>query len=516
MNVAEKLVQILEENDIEHVFGLPGEQILAFYKALDKSSIKHVLLRHEQAAAHAADAYSRSSKKLGVCISTASPGALNMVMGVATAFKDNVPILVITGDNSTDIKDSQEFQSFPLARVFENITFKNYDPKNGQEAIANLIEIMQIFKREPSGPIHLNLSKNILMEDVEIIPEVNYVPIYSYPNLEEVYKKIKNSKKPLLILGSGARDSGIDKLASESNVPTATTYPGRGIVSELETVNLGLIGNRGNERTRYALANSDCVIAIGTRLTERTLKEDISDKLIHVNIDSDVLQGKFKLHMDSGVFTEDLELPDSEKWLEEILDVEVDSDIDGILDESLPLRAPSAIYSILNSVTEEIIVSDAGAHTTWTTLLSECIKPGQLLFSGGLAPMGYGLPAAVGAAFANSQNIVLINGDGDFQMNMQELATVSENNLPVTICILNNSSYSVIKQTERNVYEMDPYEVDLFNPDFVEIAGSYGIEAVRVTAKSEVESEVSKGLNMDKPYLIEIIVKEEDIPLPKI
>ena len=516
MNVAAKLIQILEENHVEHIFGLPGEQILPFYNELANSKIKHILVRHEQSAAHAADAYRRSSNKLGVCMATASSGALNLVMGVATAFKDHVPILVITGDNPTTNKYSDEFQSFPLSDVFSKITFRSYDPQTGSEAIANLIEIMQIFQREPNGPIHLNLSKNILLEDDYKIPQVNYEPIYHYGDIEKAYQKIKNSKKPLLILGSGARDSKIEKLAIENNIPTCTTFPAKGIISEYEKNSLGLIGNRSNNQGKYALKHSDCVIAVGTRLSERTLKEDISDKLIHVNIDKNVLKGDLAIHMDCKVFAEELEFPNALNFLEEILNINPEDEVDEINDKSQPLRPPSVINSILKSSKDAIIVSDAGSHTTWTTLLTKCSFPGQLLFSGGLAPMGYGLPAAIGASIATDKSTVLINGDGDIQMNIHELATLKEYDLAVCVCILNNSSYYAIKQTQKNLYNEEPFEVDLNNPDFIKIAEAYSIPAKKVTSKEDLEETVNEAINLRKPYLIEIIVKEEDIPLTKL
>lgn len=509
MKVSDKLIEILEDNGVEHVFGLPGEQILPLYESLSHSNIEHILVRHEQSAAHAADGYNRSSGKLGVCISTASPGALNLVMGVACAFKDNVPMLVITGDNSTDIKYKDYFQSFNLYDVFKNITIKSYDPRDGNEAVANLIEIIQILNEYPCGPIHLNLSKNILLEDYVDFEKNNYVHVYDEVISKDIIEKIENSKRPLLILGSGAHDSGISKIAISNNIPVATSFTGKGIVSEFEKVSLGMLGNRGTKQSEYALDNSDCVIAIGTYLSERTLKKDIYDKLIHVNIDKKVLKGNMSICMPGKLFVEKINFPKVNNWLEEILKIK-NNEVEGINDNSKPLRMPSAISSILKYSKNSIILGDAGSHIIWTMLLTKCQKPGQLIFSGALAPMGYSIPAAIGATMATGENIIIINGDGDFQMNIQELITIKEYNLPITICILDNSGLGFIKEAEKNIYQMEPFAVDLVNPDFVEIAKAYGIDGVKVSSKEELEKVMSNIPN--KPYVIEIIVKWEEVP----
>lgn len=508
MNIAERITQILEKNSVRTIFGLPGEQIMPFYQALQKSNIKHILVRHEQAAAHACDGYYRSSGKFGVCLATASPGALNFVMAVATAFKDNIPMLVITGDNIVENKYNDHFQSFPLSDVFRPITFKSYDPLTGTEAISNLKEALFLLENNPQGPIHLNLSKDILLEENFSEEDLEFRTDFDCKNY------LIDSERLFLILGAGAISEAelVNRIAIENNIPIATTFSAKGIVDENNKVNLGLIGNRGSEKSRYAFENADCIIALGTRLCERTVKE-IDDRIVQININPDHLISQNNINCSVGDFLNNVEFGNYESWLNDVLNVEDDFRVEGIHDESLPLRPPSAISTILSNFENNVVVSDAGSHTTWTTLLKKSHSFGKLLFSGGLAPMGYGLPAAIGASIANdNEKIIVINGDGDFQMNLQELATIRQYDLNIIIFILNNSQYGIIRQTQKNVYGMDPYEVYLENPDFIKLANSYGIDAVRLNSKKDLDDFCRKSI--DGPYVVEIPVAYEDIPMP--
>ena len=339
-------------------------------------------------------------------------------------------------------------------------------------------------------------------------------------NFNKIQKFINKSERPLIILGAGALESKdeIRKITKKYQIPVATTYPAKGLVDENEKHSLGLIGNRGLERSKYAFENSDCIIALGTRLSERTIKntDEVKDKLIHVNIDNNCLKGKFKVHGPVKEFINHICFNNSSDWLSDILKIKDSKYTDGIDDESKPLRPQSAINTIYEVFGNNRIVNDAGSHTTWVTILKKSDDFGKLLFSGGFAPMGYGLPAAVGSSIAKPhEKIILINGDGDFQMNMQELATVAENSLNILMIILNNSQYGVIKQTQRNVYNMDPFEVDLTNPDFIKIASAYGIDSAKVTSKDELKDVLVSVKDSTKPFLLEVVVRQEDIPLPK-
>ena len=604
MNTAEALIKLLEEDGVKHIFGHPGEQILPFYKALKDSSIEHILTRHEQGAAHAADAYARSSGSYGLCISTAGPGAMNLVMGVATACKDSVPLLVITGDNDYSKKDEDIFQNSPINSVFENITIKSFHPSSGKSAIFNLIEALVMLHKYPKGPVHINLSKDVLLDEIDLdgldlkeimvsfghdifedidsnleifdeevssfddfyklvtILDNNFIYYggnlvfsddfhskfnsFSKNSVEDVdnninlaIEKVKLSRKPLVIVGNGiVWGKAIDKLStfvSKTWVPIATTFHSKGIISESDKLNLGIVGLRGTSLANYAYANSDCILVLGAKLSERTIAacdyDDINDKIIHVNIDECCLKGDINLSMDASDFL-DLLLKEIESkdyknnefiryndWINEIYSNYEELIVDGIEDVEdnyIPLRPPYAINKIVNAFKDSYFLSDAGTHTTWTTLLSKNDKFGKLLFSGGFGPMGYGLPASIGVAIAHpNDQVVVICGDGDIQMVIQELATIREYDLNIVIFIIDNSQLGIIRQWEETVYDMDKYQIDLINPDFVKLGEAYGIDSMKVESREDLDLAIDKAFKSNHPFLADVCVCEENIPLPK-
>ena len=604
MNTAEALIKLLEEDGVKHIFGHPGEQILPFYKALKDSSIEHILTRHEQGAAHAADAYARSSGNYGLCISTAGPGAMNLVMGVATAFKDSVPLLVITGDNDYSKKDEDIFQNSPINSVFENITIKSFHPSSGKSAIFNLIEALVMLHKYPKGPVHINLSKDILLEGIDLddvdlrgivdsfghdifnvvdsslkifdeeissfddfydlvdIFDNHFIyyggklvfiddlhskfDSFSKNSVEDVdnninlaIEKVKLSRKPLVIVGNGiVWGKAIDKLStlvSKTWVPIATTFHSKGIISESDKLNLGIVGLRGTSLANYAYENSDCILVLGAKLSERTIAacdfDEVKGKIIHVNINEGCLKGNINLSMDASEFLDvllkEIESKDYKNnefilyndWINEIYshyeELIVDG-IDDVEDNYIPLRPPYAINKIVNAFKGSYFLSDAGTHTTWTTLLSKNDKFGKLLFSGGFGPMGYGLPASIGVAIAHPDNqVVVICGDGDIQMVIQELATIREYDLNVNIFIIDNSQLGIIRQWEETVYDMDKYQIELSNPDFVKLAEAYGIDSMKVESREDLDLAIDGAFSSNHAFLVDVCVCEENIPLPK-
>ena len=597
MNTAEALIRLLEQDGVKHIFGHPGEQILPFYKALKDSSIEHILTRHEQGAVHAADAYARSSGNYGMCISTAGPGAMNLVMGVATAFKDSVPLLVITGDNDYSRKDEDIFQNSPINDVFENITVASFHPSSAKSAIFNLIESLIMLHKCPKGPVHINLSKDVLMEEVDLndislerLIDSSKTPIFAdipsdldcfnekISNLDDLYElvnifddhfnyfdgklvfiddlsknvmanvdnsinlaieKLKSSRKPLIVVGNGiVWGKAIEKLnafVSKTWVPIATTFHSKGVISEDDKLNLGIVGLRGTSIANYAYENSDCILVLGARLSERTIAacdfNDVKDKMIHVNINGDCLKGMINICMDASDLL-DLLLNDLESkeykdkdfilyqdWINEIYSNHKPLIVDGIEESEencSPLRPPYAINKIVNAFKGSYFLSDAGTHTTWTTLLSSNDKFGKLLFSGGFGPMGYGLPGAIGVAVAHPDNqVVVICGDGDIQMVIQELATIREYDLNVNVFIIDNSQLGIIRQWEETVYDMDKYQIDLANPDFAKLAEAYGIDSMKVESREDLELAIDKAFGSDHAFLADVCVCEENIPLPK-
>ncbi len=510
MNVADKIVKILEEEGIDTVFGVPGEQIMPLYKALSSSSVNHVLTRHEQAAAHAADGFSRSSGKIGVCVTTASPGALNATMALATAFKDNVPMLILTGDNELQYRGTDHFQTTPQFEIFKHITQASYNPLNGTEAMYVLRAAIYELKTIPKGPIHINLAKDVLLEEDFNDFDLCYLCEDDLSKISDAQELIDSAEKPLLILGAGAitQSERINEIVHKHGIPVTTTFHAKGIVSEDDELNLGLCGIRANAQSKYAIENADCIIGLGIKASERTLPT-LPDNFIHVNLNKDVLVGDYPIHGKVEDFISEINFHDVD-WLGEILEHDDSYHLGGLDDD---LKPQAVIKRILEKFPDNIIVSDAGSHTTWTTLLKKSLKPRQLLFSGAMAPMGYGVPAAIGANIATGEKVIVINGDGDFQMNLQELATISENDLDVIIFILNNSEFGIIRQWEEDFYGMDPYQVALKNPNFTKLASSYGIDAIRADNLGDLELVLQRDLT--GPLVVEVIVESENIPLPE-
>jgi acetolactate synthase I/II/III large subunit len=553
MNAAESIIKILEEKNIKTIFGHPGEQIIPFYAAMKDSTINHVLMRHEQGAIHAADAYARTSGKFGVCVSTAGPGALNMVMGVAVAFKDSIPLLVITGDNPISSGDKDRFQDVDITNIFKPIVSKTFNPTNGKLAVSSIKEAIKILKNAPNGPIHINLPKNVLTdENIGNIDDINhkisdlnhkYSIQYNYSQLHNFITEIRKSKRPLIIAGGGVfwADATEDLInfSKVNKIPIVHTYHTKGLMKN-STSDLGLVGLRGSKMANFAFKNADLIIVLGSKLSERTTAVDEGlkaynntvfnykdqtgkkfnkTKYINVNIDENFLSGDIKIHGNNKEVLHKLnslnKITDSldKFWWANIYKNNERLNIEGLTDENIPLKPQVAIESILNHFNDNIIVNDAGSHTTWVNLISEIYSNEKIIFSGGMGPMGYGLPAACGVAIARpNETVVLINGDGGFQMNVQELATIASNNLPILIFVLNNFQLGIIRQWEKLYYGDLRYSVDLENPDFVALANAYGIDGESVSSKKGLELALA-DLKLDKPYLIEILINEEDVPI---
>ena len=530
LRCADALVKILELNGVKFLFGHPGEQILPFYDAMRESKIKHILMRHEQGAAHAADGYARASASIGVCAATGGPGALNLIMGVATAYKDSVPLIVITGDVPRNMKGKKGFQDIDIGAVFKPITLKSFDIKNPQEGILTLKKAIETLTYNQKGPIHLNFPKDVLesyvdrsiLESLEYENE-EYKTKIDFKKLHKAIKLLKNSEKPLILAGAGtvwskASDS-LTKFAEENEIPVVTTYPARGVVSEKSSIALGMIGLRGTEAANYAGKNCDVLIALGCKFSERTLLGIGNCKIIHINIDKSVLTGDVKIHGDVKEFLDrimDIKFKKSENWHSIINKLSTKHHINTNY-PNVPIKPQRAIKEILDASGDSIVVNDAGTHTTWVTLLISVKTPSSLLFSGGFGPMGYGIPGAIGAALANpNKRVVAVVGDGDFQMTSQELATINELALPIIICIINNNSLRIIKQWQEMQYG-ESYQVELENPDFIKLSDAYHVPASRVDSPGEVFNAVQKALTLNRPYLIEVLVDEkEEIPLPEV
>ncbi|RAP54254.1 MAG: hypothetical protein BZ137_03200 [Methanosphaera sp. rholeuAM130] len=523
-NIAQYLVNKLENEGVEYVFGYPGEQVLPIYEALRNSKIKHVLVRHEQAAAHAADCYARITGKYGVCIATAGPGAMNLVMGVATAYKDNVPLIVITGDVEKDDVNSDCFQQMDLNGVFKPITIKSYYSCTPEKLENNLEEVFNYKKSGVTGPFHINIPKDVQNKSMNIHHRtINKKKIdeVTESSISDTIKCIDESTKPLIIVGSGIIYAGcIDELKAfveKTGIPMTTTFTARGIISEYDQINLGLVGTRGTKQANYAAQHADLILALGCRLSERTLRHVNTDNIIQVNTNKQHNRAKKFYNCNVKEFLETINaeklVPKDDKWIHRIKS-QGEYPANEII-KTDKLHPEQVINTILSKENENITyIFDAGQSPTYFTTNSKAEKPGQLLFSGGFGPMGYALPASIGASFATDDVIIACPGDGAIQMTIEELATIHTYKLPVIIIVLDNNLLGIIKQWQ-DMQELPNYQVKLDNPDFVALAKSYGIDAEEISSIEELDNKLDAAIKAKMAKLFHIEIEDLPIPMPR-
>jgi len=517
----------MEIEGVKFIFGHPGEQILPFYQALSASNIEHVLMRHEQGAAHAADGYARTSFNFGVCVASAGPGALNLVMGVATAYKDSVPLLIITGDVPGNLTETNVFQEIDVTAVFKPITISSFHINDVEQALYRIKNALYTLKNGKTGPIHLNFPRDVLQEEVSasyvkrIIDEQMPKPETNWKDFDLAIKILSEAKKPLILVGGGVlwahACKQVREFSERHQIPIVTTYPARGVLPEDHPLSLGMIGIRGTKAANYAGTHADSILALGCRFSERTLTGIKNGRIVHVNLDKKVLKGDAIIQGDVAEFLgkiKHIKTKNTEEWLLTLKNYpKVHSIKTDYLDK--PILPQRAVKEIMDATLKSLIINDAGSHTTWVTLLRHVNEPSSLIFSGGFGPMGYGVPAAIGASLAlPDKNVVVVTGDGGFQMTSQELSTIAELNLPVIICVINNFSLGIIRQWQ-DLYYGGPYQVKLENPDFIKLAQAYGIQSRRIDSPNDVFRTIQAILKINKPVLVEILVdKNENIPLP--
>ena len=522
-NTAQYLVTLLESYGVEYIFGYPGEQVISIYEALRESSIKHVLTRHEQGAVHAADCYARATGKYGVCLSTAGPGAMNLVMGISACYKDNIPLLVITGDVSSDVKGDDTFQDLDLNEVFKPICIKSYYAKSPEKLENSINEAFLHFEEGITGPVHINIPKNIQNKAVNQHHKVIHTRKVKSPtddDLMGIIENIESSTKPLVIAGNGVLFSDsineLNEFIKKTGIPLTTTWSARGILSENDDDNFGLIGSRSSPRTKYAAENTDFVLALGTRLSERSIKNINTSNIVQVNTKPEHARVdefyNYNVKEILGKLNQKEIKTDVSKWRKRILSK--DEKVRYEVKKTDKLHPRKVVKNILKHMNENItLLIDAGTTATYFTIDSTVEKYSQILFSGGLGPMGYAVPGAIGASFARPDDVIIaVTGDGSFQMTVEELAVVKTYKLPIIIIIVNNNLLGIIKQWQE-LANLPPYQVRLENPDFIKIAEAYGIRAENVTSIDELNNKLTKAIKEKEACLFNVDVADVHVPL---
>jgi acetolactate synthase-1/2/3 large subunit len=548
MSGAKALIESLERQKVEVIFGILGGAILPVYDALcGNTKIRHILARHEQGAAHAAEGYARASGRPGVCMATSGPGATNLVTGIANAFMDSSPVIALTGQvPSTGVNTSymigrDAFQEADIMGITTPITKHNYQPRTVAEIPTVVNTAFYIATTGRPGPVLIDLPKNIQAEVAEVeftdkIDARGYKPVTD-PDPAQVSKAAElliKSERPIILAGGGVIISNAsDELMQLSDLmmaPVATTFMGKSAFPEIHPLSVGSIGMHGNPAANRLMGEADVLLAIGTRFSDRATANtntfspqakkihiDIDAAEIGKNIDVDLAvvgDAKATICMLLAALTQKLKKKQGTTWAKRVK--EAKEQLSPLLNEVPKDITPKALLTELRKLLPEdaIVTTEVGQNQMWSALYFKALKPRTFISSGGLGTMGFGFPASLGAKVAcPNQPVVDIAGDGSFIMTEQELACSVTENIPVTVIVLNNSVLGMVAQWQRMLYKRRYMAVNLGKtPDFVKLAEAYGAQGFRVGSIVEFHKAVKTALKSKVTTVIDVpIGSEEDV-----
>jgi acetolactate synthase-1/2/3 large subunit len=545
---AQIFLKMLQEEGVDTIFGYPGGSVIDIYDALmEEKNIKHYLVRHEQGATHAADGYARASGKVGVCLVTSGPGATNTVTGIASAYMDSIPMVIFTGQVPTGLIGNDAFQEVDIVGITRPCTKHNYLVKDVKDLARIIREAFHIARSGRPGPVLVDLPKDVINATTQFkVPgEVKlktYNPTYK-PNIKQLKKVIEligKAEKPVLFSGGGVSLSKAHKelteLAVKMQIPVTSTLMGLGGFPGTHSLWLGMLGMHGTFRANMAVSDCDLLIAVGVRFDDRvTGKVDEfapNAKIVQIDIDPTSIQKNIAVHVpvvgDCKVSLTELNtLADKHDWsgLEKKRKPWLDQ-IDN-WKKTTPLAykqtdviKPQYVIETLYELTggDAIISTEVGQNQMWAAQYYQLKEPGHFITSGGLGAMGFGLPAAIGAQVgAPHKQVVDIAGDGSIQMNIQELATAVQYNLPVKVVILNNGFLGMVRQWQELFYKRRYSSTKFAHaPDFVKLAEAYGAVGLRAKKPEEVASVLKQGLECNKPVIMDFIVEPEESVYPMV
>ncbi|HQL00512.1 MAG TPA: biosynthetic-type acetolactate synthase large subunit [Smithellaceae bacterium] len=541
------LLEMLKQENVDTIFGYPGGSVLDIYDQLYQSDIKHILVRHEQGAVHAADGYARASGKVGVCLVTSGPGATNTVTGIATANMDSIPLVVFTGQVPTGLIGNDAFQECDITGITRPCTKHNFLVRNIDELASTIKEAFNIARSGRPGPVLVDLPKNVMAAQTDFDPANvkfrNYdVPHKAAPKkIANIFDMLQTAQRPLIMTGGGVllgrASEELTALAKKYRIPVTGTLMGLGSFPGSDPLWLGMLGMHGTYYANMAVSHCDLLIAVGVRFDDRvtgTIETFAPNaKIIHIDIDPSSINknvtvdlpivGYTKatlqdlLHfLDDHHYAQDDDTRDV--WLREIADWR----------EKVPLTycsegdviKPQYVIETLHRLTggDALVTTEVGQNQMWTAQFFKFDKPNTFISSGGLGTMGFGLPAAVGVKCAHPEKQVIdIAGDGSIQMNIQELATAAQYNIAVKVVLLNNGFLGMVRQWQELFYEKRYSHTDMtYAPDFVKLAEAFGVVGLRATRRDEVESVLKQGLASDKPVLMDFRVSREECVYPMV
>ena len=539
MNGAQIFLESLIREQVKVIFGYPGGSVLDVYNYLYESKLQHILVRHEQAAVHAADGYARATGDVGVCLVTSGPGATNTVTGIATAYMDSIPIVVFTGQVPTMLIGNDAFQEADIVGITRPCTKHNYLVREVKEIAATIKEAFYIARSGRPGPVLVDLPKDVLRESAvfhypEQLTMRSYRPTYkgNKRQIVRAMEEIALAKKPVIIAGGGVILSNASKeltsFARKLSIPVTATLMGLGGFPATDPLSLGMLGMHGTYCANMAVTSCDLLIAIGCRFDDRATGDvnrfAPAAKIIHLDIDPTSISKNIKVDIPivgdvKEILKDCLVIASEQKvskelhdeWLSEIEDWKKTHTLNY---KQTDIIKPQFVIEKLYELTKGdcIITTEVGQNQMWTAQFFTFDKPRTLLTSGGLGTMGYGFPAAIGAQVAFPHKTVIdIAGDGSIQMNIQELATAVQYQLPVKIAILNNHSLGMVRQWQELFYQKR-YSHSTFaaHPDFVKLAEAYGAVGLRATKPEEVVPVIKKALATPRTVIMEFVVESEE------
>jgi acetolactate synthase-1/2/3 large subunit len=536
---AQILIECLEREGVDVIFGYPGGQVIPIFDALYDARIRNILVRHEQGAAHAADGYARSTGKTGVCLATSGPGATNLVTGIATAYMDSVPMVAITGQVPTFLLGCDSFQEADITGITIPITKHNYLVKDLKELPRVIKEAFHIASTGRPGPVLVDLPKDLTVQTAKFeYPETVNLPGYK-PNyignarqIKDAAEAIHKAARPLLYVGGGAVISGahqeLRRLAESLQIPVTTTLMGMTAFPSGHPLSLGMLGMHGTAYANFAACETDLIIAVGARFDDRVTGnlETFAPRATVIHIDIDPAEIGKNVAVDIPIVGD---VKNVLEMLFERLTPRTNPEWLGQIDEwkrTYPLKydqeglKPQRVIEELSRLTQgqAIICTEVGQHQMWTAQYYRFSEPRSLVTSGGLGTMGFGFPASIGAQIAHPDRLVVnIAGDGSFQMNIQELGTAVAHNIPVKVIILNNFYLGMVRQWQEFFFD-SRYSGTVLdsNPDFVKVAEAYGAKGFRIATLEELPVILKRALETPGPVVVDCRVEREENVLPMV
>jgi acetolactate synthase-1/2/3 large subunit len=541
------LLKALEKEKVDIIFGYPGGAVLDIYDQLYKSDMKHILVRHEQGAVHAADGYARATGKVGVCLVTSGPGATNTVTGIATANMDSIPLVVFTGQVPTGLIGNDAFQECDITGITRPCTKHNFLVRSTDDLAPIIKEAFNIARSGRPGPVLIDLPKNVMAAEADYDPasikirnyEVAYKP--APKKMANVFEMLCSAKRPLIMTGGGVilgkASALLTQLARKYQIPVTGTLMGLGSFPGTDPLWLGMLGMHGTYYANMAISHCDLLLAVGVRFDDRvtgTIETFAANaKIVQIDIDPSSINRNVAVDLpiigDTKTTLTDIikflaehnytqTTAERQEWLGQIAGWK----------EKVPLTycqnskeiKPQNVIETLFKLTkgDAIITTEVGQNQMWTAQFFPFDHPNTFISSGGLGTMGFGLPAAIGVkcAFPDKQ-VVDIAGDGSIQMNIQELATAAQYKINVKIVLLNNGYLGMVRQWQELFYEKRYSHTDMtYAPDFVKLAEAFGVVGLRATKPEEVEAVLRQGLSLDRPVLMDFRVSREECVYPMV